>query len=545
VITYSVSPLQPQEMKGRLTLFSPRTCLVVAAFSVASTATPGGAVKGYLREVPPEPPASREVRHQQVAARRAGPVIIAHRGASAFAPENTLEAYAAAMDYGADGCEVDIRRTADGVLVLFHDDMLDRLTEGIGAVNQVTYDELLASQPRFTYGRATAETRVPTFAALLVLARQRTMLLHLDVKEPDLEAEIVRLLDAADAWDHVVAVNEWNASRIRQHPKLKLLAYRAPGLQEDRRDMDPTAVRETLGRPGNMIMVDDPRLAAHELKRKPYQPVRLPDGLRAAIVPKAAPHSQGTQSFDAAACVRSLERRIPRSRPGSVAELAAMLKADFPERNQLNGDAEEQRLRTERIIERAWAAQRLGWKGYQLAGLEKVLEQAVLERSLHRDWTLHGLDGALAGRALGLRGATGSTPVLVAAFLRVDPELRTVANPQWSNYPPAWADFHFKMHLLPALGQLRCEASKRFLQDYVNLSEAAARELAPLMFEEATQALLRQELTRDELVALMKSPRSAVRGTTILECLDHPNKGRAAALKPAAPWALALPGAGH
>ena len=222
-----------------------------------------------------------------------------------------------------------------------------------------------------------------------------------------------------------------------------------------------------------------------------------------------------------------------------------MLQADFPERNQLNGNAEEQRRRTERVIERAWAAQRLGWPGYQLAGLEKVLEQAVVERSLHRDWTLHGLDGALAGRALGMRGATGSATVLVAAVLRVDPELRSVANPQWSNYPPAWADFHFKLHLLPALGQLRCEASKRFLQDYVNLREAAARELAPLMFEEATQALLRQELTRYELIALMKSRRSAVRGAAILECLDHPNGARRAALKSAAPWALALPHAGN
>jgi hypothetical protein len=124
-------------------------------------------------------------------------------------------------------------------------------------------------------------------------------------------------------------------------------------------------------------------------------------------------------------------------------------------------------------------------------------------------------------------------------------ELRSVANPQWSNYPPAWTDFHFKMHLLPALGQLRCEASKRFLQDYVSMSEAAARELAPVMFEEATQALLRQKLTRDELIALMRSPRSAVRGPAILESLDDPNKGRTAALKSAAPWALALPRAGN
>ena len=57
------------------------------------------------RAVPPEPAVARLARHERVAARRAGTLVICHRGASAFAPENTLEAYAAAMDYGADGCE--------------------------------------------------------------------------------------------------------------------------------------------------------------------------------------------------------------------------------------------------------------------------------------------------------------------------------------------------------------------------------------------------------------------------------------------------------
>jgi len=81
----------------------------------------------------PESDAKRSAQHLRIAERRAGTVVIVHRGASAFAPENSLAAYAAAMDYGADGCEVDLRRTRDGVLVLFHDDMLDHLTCGPAA----------------------------------------------------------------------------------------------------------------------------------------------------------------------------------------------------------------------------------------------------------------------------------------------------------------------------------------------------------------------------------------------------------------------------
>jgi hypothetical protein len=129
----------------------------------------------------------------------------------------------------------------------------------------------------------------------------------------------------------------------------------------------------------------------------------------------------------------------------------------------------------------------------------------------------------------------------VAAFYRVEPDLRKVANPQWANYPPAWTDFHFKLHLLPALGEMRCDISQRFLQDYVAMSASAARQLSPPMFAEAAEALLRQQLTRAELGALLNSPHSAVRGTAILECLDHPGKNGAAALKSAAPWALSLP----
>src|SRR5262245_23129920 len=78
-------------------------------FSLAAvSAGPVETVSGYIREVPPEPAKARETRHREVAARRAGTAVIIHRGASDFAPENTLEACAAAMDHGADGCEIDI-----------------------------------------------------------------------------------------------------------------------------------------------------------------------------------------------------------------------------------------------------------------------------------------------------------------------------------------------------------------------------------------------------------------------------------------------------
>jgi hypothetical protein len=150
----------------------------------------------------------------------------------------------------------------------------------------------------------------------------------------------------------------------------------------------------------------------------------------------------------------------------------------------------------------------------------------------------HGLDGALAARALAALGARESVPVLVEAFKRIDPELKRVAGPLNAGHPLAWADVRAKMYLLPALGDLPCDASKDFLQWYVGLEESAAQELAPLFYEDATRAFFRQRLTKEEIDSLLASPRSPVRGVAILECLDRPSPERTAALRERAPWAV-------
>ena len=56
--------------------------------------------------------------------------IFAHRGASGYAPENTLEAFALAMDIGADGIELDVQMTKDGEVVVIHDETINRVSDG-------------------------------------------------------------------------------------------------------------------------------------------------------------------------------------------------------------------------------------------------------------------------------------------------------------------------------------------------------------------------------------------------------------------------------
>src|SRR5918994_7542869 len=70
------------------------------------------------------------------------PVNLAHRGASALAPENTIEAFRLAVEAGAGGLELDVHMTSDRQIVVIHDATVDRTTSGTGAVSGLTLDDL-------------------------------------------------------------------------------------------------------------------------------------------------------------------------------------------------------------------------------------------------------------------------------------------------------------------------------------------------------------------------------------------------------------------
>ena len=103
------------------------------------------------------------------------PLIIAHRGDSAHAPENTLAAFAAALEVGADLVEFDVQLARDGQVVVIHDPSLDRTTSGRGRVGDLTLAEIRALSAGYPerFGRAYAGERVPTLAETLGLLRGR------------------------------------------------------------------------------------------------------------------------------------------------------------------------------------------------------------------------------------------------------------------------------------------------------------------------------------------------------------------------------------
>ncbi len=211
--------------------------LVEAAVGLLKELAP---TRTAVLEIPPETAAEAARRHERVAERRSRVQVICHRGALEFAHENTLEAYRATFALGGDGNEIDIRSTRDGVLICFHDDMLDNLLEAYGDASDYTWDEL----KRFRFrnpGPFARHCRIPTLIEALQLHRVHAGLLHLDIKRAGLDAATARLLDRMDMWNHVVQVNRVNAGTIVKDSRLKLGRYKT-GLYLDGSEVDPEAI---------------------------------------------------------------------------------------------------------------------------------------------------------------------------------------------------------------------------------------------------------------------------------------------------------------
>jgi glycerophosphoryl diester phosphodiesterase len=103
------------------------------------------------------------------------PLVIAHRGDSDRRPENTLVAFASALEEGADLVEFDVQLTRDGHVVVLHDDTLDRTTNGRGRIQQTTLADVrkLSAGYPVRFGNAYAGERVPTLDEALGLLKDR------------------------------------------------------------------------------------------------------------------------------------------------------------------------------------------------------------------------------------------------------------------------------------------------------------------------------------------------------------------------------------
>jgi glycerophosphoryl diester phosphodiesterase len=152
-----------------------------------------------------------------------GPLFFAHRGGAALAPENTLVAFAKGLSYGADALELDVHPTRDGEIVVFHDDTLDRTTDGSGRVSGLTLDDLRQFDAGYRFtpdGGATYPYRgqgvtIPTLAE--VYARFPTARVNVEIKEdlPGVEQQLWRVIQEARAEDRTLVAGFLAAPLLR------------------------------------------------------------------------------------------------------------------------------------------------------------------------------------------------------------------------------------------------------------------------------------------------------------------------------------------
>lgn len=138
--------------------------------------------------------------------------VIAHRGASGHAPESTLAAYEQAFEWGVDYLELDVQITSDGQLVVFHDDVIDRTSDGEGNIHDHTLEELKALDVGSWFNEAYPDSANPAFegAELLTLDELFEHFGHdaryyIETKSPQLnpglEEALVEALEAHDMVD--------------------------------------------------------------------------------------------------------------------------------------------------------------------------------------------------------------------------------------------------------------------------------------------------------------------------------------------------------
>ena len=133
--------------------------------------------------------------------------VIGHRGAAGLAPENTFAGFDLALEIGVDGIETDVQKTKDGQLVLFHDDLLDRTTNGTGVLQEKSWQELQQLDAGLWFDDKYAGQRIPLLLEAMKRYGTRTYF-DLEVKQIGIEDEVLSMVEQLKLLDRVTFTSQ-------------------------------------------------------------------------------------------------------------------------------------------------------------------------------------------------------------------------------------------------------------------------------------------------------------------------------------------------
>lgn len=122
-------------------------------------------------------------------------VNYAHRGASAYAPENTMSSFRKALDIGSNGIELDLQKTKDNKIVIFHDDTIDRKSDGTGKISDYTYNELLKYDFGSWFDDKFKDEKIVLFEDFMKEMQGRDFVLAIELKEENIENPVLEIIN--------------------------------------------------------------------------------------------------------------------------------------------------------------------------------------------------------------------------------------------------------------------------------------------------------------------------------------------------------------
>lgn len=149
-------------------------------------------------------------------------LVWAHRGASGYAPENTMEAFRKAYEMGADGIQLDVQMTKDGELVVIHDETIERVSDGTGWVKDMT----LAKLRKYNFNKTHPEylhAEIPTLEEVYEWIKPTNMTINVEIRTnevfySEIEERILDMTERMGLKDRVIfsSFNHYTVQKIKE-----------------------------------------------------------------------------------------------------------------------------------------------------------------------------------------------------------------------------------------------------------------------------------------------------------------------------------------